>query len=54
MKLSSSIWESTALGTVTTVRSSVRIRVERRPIASTVPIWSPQRQKSPTDTGRSA
>ena len=34
-------------------RSSVRIRVERRPISSTVPVMSPKRQKSPILTGLS-
>ena len=33
------VWAT--LGIATTVRSSVRTRVERRPISSTVPTWSP-------------
>jgi hypothetical protein len=51
-----SIWmrENSAFGTVTSVRSRLRMRVERRPISSMVPTRSPNRQKSPTDTGWSA
>ena len=41
------------LGTVRIVRSSVRMRVERRPIESTVPDASPTLRKSPTHTARS-
>src|SRR5260370_41154047 len=45
--------ENSAVGTVTMVRFSVGMRVERNPISSTVPTRSPNRQKSPTATGRS-
>ena len=45
--------ENEPLGTVNSVRSSVRIRVERSPISSTVPMLLPNLQKSPTETGRS-
>ena len=50
-RFSSMRFENCELGTVTTVRSRVRMRVERRPMSSTVPIWSPNRQLSPTRTG---
>ncbi len=37
----------------TSVRSGVRIRVERSPMSSTVPVRSPNRHVSPTRTGQS-
>ena len=48
--LTFAIWP---LGTLRIVRSSVRMRVERRPIESTVPDASPTFRKSPTQTARS-
>ena len=42
---------NSTLGTLTTVRSTVRKRVDRMPMSSTVPIRSPKRQNSPTLTG---
>src|SRR4030095_4257945 len=52
VRLSSCIWTNSALGTRTTVRSRVRIRVEWRPISSTVPTWSPERQGRSAPTRR--
>ncbi len=43
--------ESSEFGTVRMVRSSVRIRVERRPTSSTTPWLSPTRHMSPTRIG---
>ena len=54
VKLVIDICANSAFWTVTSVRSSPRILVERRPIASTVPSIVPNLQKSPTFTGRSA
>ena len=53
-KFSICIDANSPLGMDTTVRASVRTRVDRSPISSTVPIWLPNRQKSPTCTGWSA
>src|SRR5579864_5437582 len=50
---SSAIEENWLLGTLIIVRSGVRMRVERSPICMTVPVRSPKRQTSPTETGRS-
>jgi hypothetical protein len=46
--------ENSLFGIVTSVRSAVRMRVERRPMSSTVPSCCPTLQASPTRTGRSA
>ena len=54
VKLTICICAKSAFGTVITVRSRPRSRVERRPISSTVPILSPKLQNSPTRTGLSA
>ena len=54
-KFTMGIFESAALGIVVSVRSTPRIRVERRPIASTVPRLSPYpAARSPTAMGLSA
>jgi beta-1,4-mannooligosaccharide phosphorylase len=53
LKFSSSIAENWPLGMLTIVRSSVRMRVGRSPMCITVPMWLPNRQKSPTKTGPS-
>ena len=47
-KFSKVMVENWALGTITSVRSLVRMRVERKPMSSTVPTLSPNLQKSPT------
>ena len=46
-RLALAIW---LLGMLTIVRSSVRMRVDRRPMCSTVPATSPTFRKSPTRT----
>ena len=54
VKFTIGILASAALGIVVSVRSRPRIRVERMPIASTVPTASPYLQTSPTRMGLSA
>jgi hypothetical protein len=52
-RFSSVRFASCPLGTLTTLRSSVRILVDRKPTSSIVPRVSPIFRKSPTRTTRS-